>query len=201
MFHVEFEEWKKEFKRESCSYFVKSSGKKISGSSKISYFYCNRSGPFQTRGKGVRMIKSQGSSKLDAYCTASMQLSYQPDGSIKAINKTHYGHTCSLGHKPLPQHICSELATQIAMGINFDVMLDKVRNNVNGDHLERVHLLTKKDLNNIIMERAFHLKGHQRHKDDATSIDLWIEELTQQGDIPILFFKKQGHKEATLGSS
>ena len=99
MLHVEFEEWKKNFERESCSYFVKSSGNKISGSSKRSYFYCNRSGTFQTRGKGKRMIKSQGSSKLDTYCTASIQLSYQPGGSIKAIiNKTHYGHTCSLGH-------------------------------------------------------------------------------------------------------
>ena len=137
---------------------------------------------------------------MHSYCTASIQLSYQPGGSIKAIiNKTHYGHTCSLGHIPLPQHIRSELATQIATGINFDIILDKVRNNVNGDHLERVHLLTKKDLNNI--EQAFHLQGHQRHKDDATSIDLWIEELTQQGgDIPILFFK-QGHKETTIGSN
>ena len=91
------------------------------------------------------------------------------------------------------------MAGQIAIGIDLNNILDKVRNNVN-NQLERVHLITKKDL--ISIEKAFGLRGHQRHKDDATSISLWIEELKRQGgDHPVLFYKQQGQKESTIGDN
>ena len=59
------------------------------------------------------------------------------------------------------------MAGQIAIGIDLNNILDKIRNSVN-NQLERVHLITKKYLINI--EKAFGLSGYQRHKDDATSI-------------------------------
>ena len=36
------------------------------------YFYCNRSGHFETQSTGKRHIKSQGSVKINAHCTATM---------------------------------------------------------------------------------------------------------------------------------
>ena len=184
-----------EYERETCSYFVKGSGTKVTGNTKTTYFYCNRSGYFKNKGKGVRMLKTQGTLKLNTHCTAGIQVYYLEGGKISAVvTKFHYGHTCSLGNIPLPQHVRNEMAGQTAMGINLNNILDKVRNSVN-NQIEQVHLITKKDLINI--EKAFGLWGHQRHKDDATSISLWIEELKRQGgDHPVLFYKQQGQKEA-----
>ena len=40
---------------------------------------------------------------------------------------------------------------------------------------ERIHLITRKDIANI--ERAFGLGGSERHKDDATSVAMWVKEM------------------------
>ena len=64
------------------------------------YFYCNRSGHFQSRSTGQRHIKTQGSSKIGLYCTAAITASRENiSGMIQVqVYKTHYGHTTSLGH-------------------------------------------------------------------------------------------------------
>lgn len=85
------------------------------------------------------------------------------------------------------------------MGVSFDSILDKVHNSV-GNQLERTHLITKKDLYNI--ETSFKLRGDQRHKDDATSVRMWIEELkSQDSSNPVLLYKPQGQIEAIIGHS
>ena len=68
-----------------------------------------------------------------------------------------------------------------------------MRNSI-GNQLKRTHLLTKKDLYNI--EKAFKLRGDQRHTDDATSVK---ELKDQDGDNPILYYKPQGQKQAIIG--
>ena len=71
------------------------------------------------------------------------------------ITKTHYGHKISLGHLRLSKQDKLSVAGQLLQGVNFDSLLDKVRDNV-GTKLQRIHLIVKKDLYNI--ERAFHLE-------------------------------------------
>ena len=99
---ADFQIWKDEFERETSSQFVKATGEKNGAVSKITYYYCNRSGFFKNKGKGVRYSKTQGSDKLDAYCTASITVTEQIHRSsnqiIVDICKTHYGHSCLLGH-------------------------------------------------------------------------------------------------------
>ena len=55
------------------------------------------------------------------------------------------------------------------------------------DTFERKHLLVRKDIRNI--ERAFGLRGSERHKDDATSVHMWVQEMTEKGnDNPVLIY-------------
>ena len=43
------------------------------------------------------------------------------------------------------------------------------------------------------MERAFKLEGGQRHRDDATSVAAWVEEMRGMGDDnAVLYYKPQG---------
>lgn len=85
-------------------------------------------------------------------------------------------------------------AGQIAQGITFDHILDKIRDSV-GHNLERIRLLTKKDMSNI--ERAF--GGNEKHKDDATSVKLWVEEMKERCDYnPVLLYKSQHSTSKTL---
>ena len=69
-------------------------------------------------------------------------------------------------------------------------MLDDVRDTV-PSNFKRSHLLTRKDILNI--ERAFSLRSIEKHKDDATSVGILVEELNQSDkEFPVLLYKQQG---------
>lgn len=60
--------------------------------------------------------------------------------------------------------------------------------------MDRVHLLTRKDLNNI--EASFDLSSDiVKHKNDAITVDAWVESMTMS-DTPnscVLYYKRQGY--------
>ncbi len=80
---------------------------------KVEYYYCNRSGVYKSESKGLRSLKTQGSSKMNAYCTAGFQVSFLESSKVKiTYMKTHYGHSCSLGYLPIPQDIRQQILVQ-----------------------------------------------------------------------------------------
>lgn len=54
-------------------------------------------------------------------------------------------------------------------------------------------MISRKDITNI--ERAYGLKGAQRHKDDATSVDIWVEEMKSSTANPVILYKPQGQQQ------
>ncbi len=194
---TEFEQWKSKFEMEHTTSFVLSTGQKTVQSNKMAYYYCNRSGYFVSKSRRRRCLKSQGTAKLDQYCTAGLQCMLLENGRIQVeVIKTHYGHECTLGYIRIPTENRLFIAKQLAEGVSFDNLLDKVRDSVS-THLERIHLLTRKDLSNI--ERAFSLCREKRHSIDAVSVRLWVEEMKSTADNPVLFYKEQGSDVAEVG--
>lgn len=53
---LEFQKWKRNVEEEQGSSYVKTTGIKQG----VQYFNCNRSGVFTSKGKGKRLLKSQG---------------------------------------------------------------------------------------------------------------------------------------------
>ena len=197
---TEFNEWKSNYERATVAWFVQSSGTKTYNGSKVTYFYCNRSGYFRSESTGKRALKTQGSSKIDGHCTAGIQLSINRDGKVKAkVTHAHYGHDSSLGHLRLPEYARLEIAHQLNNGVSMTKLLDKIRDSLIGNHVERVHLLTKKDLYNI--ENSFQLRVDKRHQDDAMSVRLLVEELTSGDENPVLLYKPQGSFEPIVGTA
>lgn len=104
--------------------------------------------------------------------------------------KTHVGHNSDLGRLRLSQAEKDEIACQIAMNVPLDKILDQVRFNIGSGDLNRIDLLSRKDLRNI--EQEYSLKSEAiRHKNDALSIDSWVREMETAGGI-VLFYKPQG---------
>ena len=62
--------------------------------------------------------------------------------------------------------------------------------------IDRDALLTKKDINN--MEKRYNLTGVQRHSDDKTSVNLWVNALQEESDNPITFYKAQDADHGNL---
>ncbi|GFT55346.1 uncharacterized protein TNCV_1078361 [Trichonephila clavipes] len=146
----------------------------------------------ETKSKELRHLKTQGSNKIDGYCPAEIKVFVSETGacSIKFC-KTHLGHRNDIGHVSLTDFERQHIATKIASKIPFDEILDEIRDSVTDSKLERIHLLTKKDLYNI--ENCFNIGSNAiKLKDDGTSVDAWVNEIESKNDSCILFYKPQG---------
>lgn len=198
---TEFEQWKSELEDSSDTCYVKSSGMKVVSGVNIDYYYCNRSGFYESEGRGMRTLKSQGTSKIHSYCTAKILLHQSgKDSSLETEETTtHYGHSILHGHLRLSKEQRRSIAGQLMQGVSVDSILDKVRENI-GTKLQRINLLVKKDIYNI--ERAFHVRGSQMHPIDSVSVQIWVKEMEKRfKENPVLLFKRQGKIEADVGTS
>ena len=158
----------------------------------INYYYCNRSGKQRKNSTGKKRTKLQGSSKQGTHCTASMVVAVPKHngGEVRLkMCKTHYGHQLSIGHLRLQTSLRQSIAGQLAQGVTFQHILDEIRDSVSV-RFERIHLITRKDIANI--ERSFGLSGSERHKDDATSVSMWVEEMKSKECV--LLYKPQGEQ-------
>lgn len=70
--------------------------------------------------------------------------------------------------------------------------MDNIRDNL-GKDFRRIHLLTRKDITNI--ERTYGLQGAQKHKYDATSVGIWVEQMKEIDGNPVILYKPQGLKQ------
>ena len=87
------------------SWFVQSSGQKELLDTGTIYSYCNRSRHFRSKSTGQRHVKTQGSSKINAHCTAFLIVAIDKENKhIKVqANVTHYGHRTSPDHLRIPE--------------------------------------------------------------------------------------------------
>ncbi|KAF8789738.1 hypothetical protein HNY73_007657 [Argiope bruennichi] len=139
------------------------------------YYKCHRSGVFVSRGKGKRHLKINGSNKIDRYCPAKIKVVKNEDKCRVTFTETHVGHICDLGHLFLSKEDRYTLATKMASNIPCDVILDCVRTSMSDEGLERMHLLTRKDLHNI--KKSFHLSSSAIKDDnDYIRVNMWVKE-------------------------
>ena len=112
----------------------------------INYYYCSRSGFYKPQGCSIRQLKSQGTAKINTYCTAHIKTKTNiTTGEVYAeVCSTHYGHTSQLEHIRLPKHVKLSIAGQLCQGVSMQHILD---DNVSTE-LKRIHLLSRKDIEN-----------------------------------------------------
>ncbi|GFU56107.1 uncharacterized protein NPIL_452961 [Nephila pilipes] len=129
---------------------------------------------------------------MNAICPAAFKVTEHTDGKcIVSYQKVHVGHQNDLGHLFLTADERKNIASKIAAKIPLDNILDEIRNSISDAGLERVHLLTKKDLHNI--EISFNLASNSvKHENDGVSVDMWVREMQNSENPCILFYKTQG---------
>lgn len=181
--------WKSEMEKITKSLFVKKSGTFVGNERSVLEYICHRSGNYISKSKGLRHLKVQGSNKINGFCPASIKVHLTENRGCKVffVDK-HVGHENELGHLWLTSKEREELANKMTLKIPFNTILDEVRDTVEGSQLERIHLLTRKDLNNI--EKSFNLQSTViRHANDAISVEAWVQEMENSGCV--LFYKSQ----------
>ena len=185
---LDFDQWKSKFEQATNTSFMKVTGEKVkSGRGITHYYYCNRSGYFKPSGHNLRAMKSQGTSKINIVTKSdhSAQLHAK-------VCSTHPGHSIRLGYIRLQRNDKFHIASKLSQGVTFERVLDDIRESI-GDHVKRIHLTTRKDLQNI--ERSFGLREAKKHQDDATIVLLWVQEMARSKVNPVLLFKTQGQNQ------
>ncbi|XP_060522906.1 uncharacterized protein LOC132699931 isoform X1 [Cylas formicarius] len=169
----EFNQWKTQMENKTYSKFIKKSTT-VSKLHTFIQYNCHRSGTFIPEGKGKRHLKTQGSSKINAYCPANIQVFIENDHqlSVKYL-ETHVGHKLDIGHLHLTEMERKNIASKIALNIPFDAILDEIRDSITDDTPKRIHLTTRKDLLNI--QTSFNLCSSSIHNsNDAISVEPWV---------------------------
>ncbi|XP_049779635.1 uncharacterized protein LOC126176522 [Schistocerca cancellata] len=86
------------------------------------------------------------------------------------------------------------VAGKIAEGVTFQRILDDVRDSIHCEEVERLHLLTRKDLHNI--KREFLIDPHQYHSSDEISVSIFLERMKDC----VLMHKQAGQNMGNLSS-
>ncbi|XP_065211263.1 uncharacterized protein LOC135839254 [Planococcus citri] len=113
-------------------------------------FICNRSGVFHSKSNGKRAYRVKGSSKIGRYCSAYIAAMFKENDYVNSTYcSTHCGHDNDLRYLNLTMDDKREIYEKIQKGATFSSILNEIRNNV-GKEIKRKHLVTNKDLHNIV---------------------------------------------------
>ncbi|XP_072385917.1 uncharacterized protein [Diabrotica undecimpunctata] len=191
---LDFTVWMAQEEKQNNVQYCKVTGVKRHKEQETSYYECIRSSKnYSAKKDRERALKSQGSFKMVNSCTSQIIVSknIQTDCCVIKYFKTHYGHEDDIEHLHIPKSDKENIASKLILGVSSKIVLQNVRDSIGGE-LKRVDLLTRKDITNIKHSYGIDLKDGCRHKDDATSVHLWVTECLQTDSCPILFYKQQG---------
>lgn len=149
---ADFLRWKENYETETRSCFYHRKTETRSGR-KVEYWYCNRSGIYQSVSLGRRRkLKSQGILKINNNCTSSITLTIDEiEGKVQAIvHHTHYGHEAELMHLRIPKSDKQEIASKLLQGVKIeDILLSYKEDSSSKQNIERKHLIKRRDILNI----------------------------------------------------
>uniref|UniRef100_A0A8D8PT47 C2H2-type domain-containing protein n=1 Tax=Cacopsylla melanoneura TaxID=428564 RepID=A0A8D8PT47_9HEMI len=141
----EFEEWKQKLEKDTVAQFFKNKTYCSKTGAVHHYYECHRSGFYKSEGQGKRSLKMKGSSKINGICPASIKVVVQNDVCTVHFN-SHHTHECSPDYLHLTSEEKLHLAEQISRNIPFKSILDKVRDSVTQNKLDRIHPIANKNL-------------------------------------------------------
>jgi hypothetical protein len=189
-----FMHWKQEEEYRTNSFYVQHRAPCTSTEAKVWYFYCNRSGKYQSKGDGQRTLKTQGSSKLGMFCSAHMRVMQKLSSEKVSVEYccTHYNHEPDkdIAHLRMPEQLRLSIAAKLTQGVTFEKILDDIRDSVGAKGLQREHLTSRQDMRNIM--RQYNIEGIEKHPNDHTSVSAWVHEMQSMEFDPVIVFKQQG---------
>lgn len=93
------------------------------------------------------------------------------------------------------KHLFCIVAGKLSVGASFTTVIDTLRKGIKIGDWKRIHLTENQDLRNIM--REFSLNVERKHSDDATSVQLWVDEMSTlpEHENPILCYKPVGEED------
>lgn len=190
----QFVGWKEEEELNQKTRYIQKCAPYSDGNYKTWYYYCNRTGTYKPRGKKIRHLKSQGTSKIAKQCTAHIKATVTLDtGTVKVqYCDTHHSHHIKLAHLRMHSSTRMNIAAKLQQGVSMDRIMDDIRETVSKE-LNREHLISRQDLHNI--KKQYNIDGVIRHQNDLISTSAWVEDMKNLKYNSVLLFKRQGEEQ------
>ena len=193
----EFDIWKIQIEKSCMAKYICKRSALLAQKRTVHYHYCNRSGQRRVIANPKRSRKSQGSCKINIYCTSFMTVSRDVEKNLITVDYCldHIGHSTDLGHpQAFQKKLRSDVAGKLSQGIEPAKVLDMIREDI--FTIDRDSLVTQKDIHNI--KNQYNISKAHKYRDDGLSVDMWMKQLSEEEDNPILFYKPQHGKHTTL---
>ena len=174
---------------------VQYSGCRVQGLNYKRYFYCHCSGVFKAKGKGLRALKTQGTCKIDLFCTANMKVSEDTVTGKVVVSYCNYhsGHDLDICHLKISTETKMCIVAKLQSGVSVDRILNDVCDEVAGT-IERDHLMSCQDIHTI--QYQLNLRSIEKHHNDHMSVSAWVAEMQDIAYNPVLVFKNQGEEQS-----
>lgn len=187
-----FLEWKKKIEEETQSHYVQNTAIKKCGNINCLYLNCNRSGSYNPKGLGKRLIKAQGSSKCGQLCTSNIKVREDVVSGITEVEfcSSHCNHEQEIAHLAIPDDVRMMISSKLSLGVKEEQIIDYIRSGCiqeSDEIISREHLITKQDILNI--KKKLNLGSVQKHANDHTSVCAWVRSMKYN---PVPYFKPQG---------
>ena len=189
-----FLSWKEEEEKRTYSNYVQQCAPQLYGDRQHWYYYCNRSGVYQSKTQSKRQMNTQGTCKLQERCIAHMKITKNQVTDSVDIHycSTRHSHEINLGHSRMPHETRMKIAAPLQQGVTIERIMDKIRDNTT-EGITREDLVTKQDVHNV--KNQYNIEGVMRDQNDLTSVCAWVEELRYLPNNPVLLFNPQGEPQ------
>ncbi|KAF8774308.1 uncharacterized protein LOC129985173 [Argiope bruennichi] len=198
----DFYEWKRKIEDEGKGFYVRNTSPKVSAAKENTYYYiCHRSGHCKSRATGKRNLKIE-SNKMSGNCPSTMMVKVSKHVNV-IYCPTHFGHDASTGRErrhakdqgSLEKKERREDRINEGSKSSLQKVLDEVQHGT--EEFERIQQLTKKDVLSIKKDLCL-LPTEQSHENEAFSVRLWVDSMSQLAENnPIIFYKDQGAADMT----
>ncbi|GFS86681.1 uncharacterized protein NPIL_511501 [Nephila pilipes] len=137
-----------------------------------------------------RTIKRAGSNKINGNYPSKMKVCEDIENQICVeFTKTHLGHGKDLGRMQITREEKYELTRKLKKKIPIETILDEIRDTFI-DKLEKIHLVTRKDLLNLKAEYNISSEGIM-DTNDVVGVGKWVHSLQGREDSPVILLKDQ----------
>ncbi|XP_065217704.1 uncharacterized protein LOC135843672 [Planococcus citri] len=190
----EFQKWKSDFEKQTCSMYVQNSAVKKLVQGVTYYYFCHRSffKNKHPKKKTKYRQKNAGSNKLGRCCPAMIK-AVVSDGKVSVeVCSVHLGHECDIGRLRLSVEDNNIIAGKLIAGVPPRRILREIREEA-PPKLSRIHFAEMSDINNIKKRYRIKSSGPLRlEENDRINLETWIRDKTsQETDNPVLFYKDQ----------
>lgn len=180
-----FQIWMMKFEKQNGVEFIKVT-RNLNIKSKVTYYRCNRSGFSKVSTKRVqRRTKTQGSCKIQGYCTAYIRTKEDLQTGVVSMNmcNTHYGHERQVIHLRIPKQDKQIISDKLSKGLSLADVVQDIKKSDCPNSTTRTNMIKTRDVYNVLKKLGANKSNKANDSISSTGIKHETNSFRDEPDI------------------